>query len=184
MIAASPIPTAALEGRAFGALVSAGFGALWIVVATKLLNRLDWRAWLVVALLAGMLCLGAGKQLQVARHMTITPHSGSKTESDRPMGRQFGVVLALEWIAILGVVVVLARMRRSELILSAIAVIVGLHFVALGRIFSTPVFYFTAIAMVLTALAAFAIRDTTLRQAATCIGCGSALWLTSAFLLA
>jgi len=84
----------------------------------------------------------------------------------------------------LGVVVVLARMRRSELILSAIAVIVGLHFVALGRIFSTPVFYCTAIAMVLTPLAAFGIRDTTLRRAATCTSCGLALWLTSAFLLA
>jgi hypothetical protein len=115
--------------------------------------------------------------------MTIAPHSGSKTESDRPMGRQFGVVLALEWMAILGVVVALARIRRSELILSAIAVIVGLHFLALGRIFSTPAFYLTAIAMVLSALGAFAIRDTTLRRAATCIACGLALWLTSAFLL-
>jgi hypothetical protein len=67
MIAPSPIPTAALEGRAIGALVSAGFGALWIVVAAKLLNRLDWRAWLVVTLIAGLLCIGAGKQLQVAR---------------------------------------------------------------------------------------------------------------------
>ena len=184
MITISPIPTAALEGRAIGALVMAGFGALWIVIAAKLLKRLDWRAWLVVALLTGILCMGAGKQLQLAGRSSDTPHSGSETESDRPIGRQFGIVLALEWAAIVGVVVVFVRMHRSDLILSGIAIVVGLHFAALARIFGAPVYYFTAVAIVLTALAAFAIRDTTVRRAATCIGCGLALWFTSAFLLA
>jgi hypothetical protein len=172
MIATSPIPAADLEGRAIGALVVAGFGALWMVIAAKLLKRLDWRAWLVVALSTGILCIGAGKQLRFASHMSDSPHSGSDTESDHSIGRQFEIVLAVEWIAILGVVVVLALLRRSELIQSAITLIVGVHFVPLASIFSAPVYYFTIIAIVLTALAAFAIRDTIVRRATTCIGCG------------
>jgi len=179
----SPLPADAIRGRAIGALVMIGFGALWMISAANLRKRLDWSTWLVVLLFTGILCVGAGKQLQRAQHMPTSPPSSAHTESDERIRRQFRIVLAFEWIPIFAVVFVLARMRRPELILPAIALIVGLHFIPLAIIFRARLYYFTAIAIVLTTLAALALTGPTLRQTTICVGCGLALWLTSALLL-
>jgi len=74
-------------------------------------------------------------------------------------------------------------MGHPELILPAIAVIVGLHFIPLARLFDFPLYYWTEAAMVFVAVASFAIGNAALRQAITCLGCGLSLWLTSAVLL-
>ena len=67
--------------------------------------------------------------------------------------------------------------------LPAIAVIVGLHFIPLAMLFDFPLYYCTGGTFVFVAIAPFAIGNLAPRQAITCLGCGLALWLTSAVLL-
>jgi hypothetical protein len=96
---------------------------------------------------------------------------------------KLGVVFAAELIAIALLVVLLNLLHRPTFILPAVAVIVGLHFIPLARLFNAPLFYSTGVAMVLSVLFAFAMRDLTRRQAAVGIGCGLVLWITGLSLL-
>jgi hypothetical protein len=90
------------------------------------------------------------------------------------------LLLAFEWVPIFLAAVIFGRMSHPELILPAIAVIVGLHFIPLAKVFNVPLYYWTGGAIVLIAVASFAIGHQDLRQAITCVGCGLSLAHVSA----
>jgi hypothetical protein len=123
------------------------------------------------------------RQLQAARRTLAKPATASQSRFIQNRRRRFRIVLAFEWVPIFLATLVLGRMRHPELILPAIAVIVGLHFIPLAKLFDFPLYYWTGAAMVLIAVASFAIGNPALRLAITCLGCGLSLWLTSAVLL-
>jgi len=173
---------AALKGRAIGAVFMAGFGALWMIIGLKLLRRLHTGPLLVVLAITAVLVLAAIKQFEYAK--TLPSSEGAATSAQAAaIGHRFNMIFAAELIAIFVAVVVLNALRRPTLILPVVAVIVGLHFFPLARLFAAPVFYSTATAMVLSVLFAFSMRDVSRRQAAIGIGCGLILWITSATLL-
>jgi len=91
--------------------------------------------------------------------------------------------MAFEWVPTLLTAVVLGRIGHPELILPAIAVIVGMHFIPLAKLFNLPLYYWTGGSLVLIAVVSFPIGHQVLRQAITGLGCGLSLWLTSAVLL-
>jgi len=126
-IAPEPIP-AAVRSQAIGAIVTTVFGALWTAIGTHFLKRLDWRAWLRIALFTVVLCGTAARQIRRSSLPAVSSASSSSTGFTPRMSRQFALILALEWIPILGAVIVL-RKRRPDFILPAIALIVGLHFI-------------------------------------------------------
>jgi hypothetical protein len=182
-IIATLVPAGALQGRAIGALVMTGFGAFWMVSGANALGLLTWEMWLIIAILTGLLCLGALRRLQAARRMPTAAATASQSQPIQTRRRRFGIVLAFEWVPIFLVVFILGRTGHPELILPAIAVIVGLHFIPLAILFDFPLYYWTGAAFVLVAVASFAIGHPALRQAITCLGCGLSLWLTSTVLL-
>ncbi len=175
---------ASLRGRAISGLVMTGFGALWIISAAEVMKKLDWRAWMAVTVFSFALCVGAVRQFQRARHL---PSTSQQSAAQKAMGlrirRQFGMVLAFEWLPIFGAIFILNRIGRPELIVPAIALIVGLHFIPLAAIFGARLYYLTAGAMIVTTLSAFAISTQVSRQGTICAGCGVILWITAALLL-
>lgn len=182
-ITSTLVPAGALQGRAIGALVMTGFGAIWMISGANALSLLTWEMWLIIAVLTGLLCLVALQQLQAARRMPTAPANASQSQFIQTRRRRFGIVLGFEWVPIFLAAFILGRMGHPELILPVIAVIVGLHFIPLAMLFDFPLYYWTAGAFVLVAVASFAIGHPALRQAITCLGCGLSLWLTSAVLL-
>lgn len=182
-ITAALVPAGAHQGRAIGALVMTAFGAIWMITGANALSILNWEIWLIVAIVTGLLCLVALRQLQAARRIPKTPATASQAKSVQTRRRRFGIILAFEWVPILLVAFVLGRLGHPDFILPAIAVIVGLHFIPLARLFDFPLYYWTGSSFVLVAVASFAIDHLALRQAITCLGCGLALWLTTAAVL-
>jgi MFS family permease len=177
------VPAGAHQGRAIGALVMTAFGAIWMISGATALSLLNWEIWLIVAILTGLLCVAALLELQAARRIPTTPATASQSKSIQTRRRRFGIVLAFEWVPIFLVAFVLGRIGHPDFILPAIAVIVGLHFIPLARLFNCPLYYWTGISFVLVAIGSFAIDPLAIRQAITCLGCGLALWLTTAVLV-
>lgn len=182
-IASTVVPTGALQGRATGALIMAGFGAIWMISGVNALRLFRWETWLVIAVLTGLLCLMARQRLQRARQIASTGVAVPESQSMQDRRRRFGRVMAFEWVPILLTVVVLGCIGHPELIMPAIAVIVGVHFIPLAKLFDVPLYYWTGGSLVLIAVVSFAIGDQVLRQVITGLGCGLSLWLTSAVLL-
>jgi hypothetical protein len=164
--------------EAIGILLLSGFGALWLLLAANFASVLDWRAWLGVGLGTAALAAGAVKRMMIAQHL---PHVPATTTSSA--SAWFWTIVGLEWILIIGVVVFVARRGRRDLIVSLIALIVGLHFLPLAWIFGAQLYYLTGAVIVTASLAAFALRERRQRQAVTCLACGITLWLTSAAIL-
>jgi hypothetical protein len=109
-ITSTLIPAGALQGRATGALVMTGFGAIWMISGANALSLLTWEVWLVTAILTGLLCLLALRRLQAARRMPTTPATSSQSQSIQTRRRRFGIVLAFEWVPIFLVAFMFGRM--------------------------------------------------------------------------
>jgi hypothetical protein len=92
----------------------------------------------------------------------------------RRIGRTVGVWSGVEAVLIAVAVFVLVRLGRPELIAPAVAIIVGLHFAALGRALPLPLYYFTAAGLVVVGAGALALP---VRPTLVTAGIGAALVL-------
>ncbi|HXM17315.1 MAG TPA: hypothetical protein VN934_00725 [Candidatus Tumulicola sp.] len=164
--------------EAIGILLLTGFGALWLLMAANFASVLDWRAWLGVGLGTAALAAGAVKQMLIAQHLPQVPAAATSATS-----AWFWTIVSLEWILIIGAIILVARQGRRDLIVSLIALIVGLHFLPLAWIFGAKLYYLTGGVIAAASLAALALRERRQRQAVTCLACGMVLWLTSAAIL-
>lgn len=175
----APLAPAALRGLAFGVFFMTAFAFVWSALAAYFLRRMGWQTWLVISIITVALCFGAERQLERAGQL----HQRPPEPSSVAVGRQFRAVLIAENTAVLLAILVLAKMGRRDLIVSAIALIVGIHFFPLARIFGMRLYYASGAAIVGASLLAMRIRVPNLRQGITCAACGLVLWMTSATML-
>jgi hypothetical protein len=121
-----------------------------------------------------------------ARHVPSGENSEGQARGRRLQGL-FGLVFGLEIAIIVGLSIVLSRLGLEQLVLPAIAVVVGAHFVPLAALFRVPVYYVTG--CVLVALGAMGIVGilTTGSEgtwgAVVAFGVGIALWVTAAIIV-
>lgn len=135
--ASQRMPRAAMRGIASGVIFMAFFGTLWSLIGVGGLQ--GWGApWLlIVALLIGVALLGGG----------VTLWRGAERLADVAIpeadttGRWFGIVFATEGIAI-GIASYLCNVtNRFDLFFPIMAIIVGLHFLPLARLFGVTFYY-------------------------------------------
>lgn len=162
-----------------------GFGVLWLV-----LGAYDGRLlpeWVRIALwLAGIvLAVGIGvramRSLRLAK--TPPPSTPEQTAAGRRTGRRFGMIFGLEGLAIAGAVAILNAVHRPQAIVLAVAIIVGLHFFPLARIFHVPMYYVTGAVGCLIGIVGFWIGDLPLRGTFVGLSFGLLLWITSVIVL-
>lgn len=84
----------------------------------------------------------------------------------------------MQWGAIVLVIIVLNIVHRTGVIAPAIAIIVGLHFFPLARLFQRPSYYATGILGCAIGIAGFLISDAAVRLSAVGLAFGLLLWLT------
>ena len=173
---------ARMRGVVAGAFVLTLFGSFWSIV-----TLVFWQAhpaWAIplaafVTVLMFAVCL-----------MRWRASTGLLSNDDPPeaaKGKRAGMLgIAVFWIeaGLIGLVSALfGRSGHGEWIPVAIALIVGLHFLPLARIFQAPVYYWTGGASVLGVLLCLPIRTTGLRL--LCVGgvMTAVLWTTAALLL-
>lgn len=95
----------------------------------------------------------------------------------------FGIIFGIECGVIWLCATVLARVGLSIWIPIAVAVVVGLHFIPLARVFEVPLYYWTGALSVLGVLGCSLIRDVGTRLLSAGLTMAAVLWLTAAWLL-
>ena len=105
------------------------------------------------------------------------PDDPSSVKWDKVKKRYFTIV-GLEMLAIILVTNIVAALGRADLIWPSIAVIVGLHFIPLARVFASPIYYVTAAVLTSLGLATPTLPN---GSAQLLLGVGAALtlWATA-----
>jgi hypothetical protein len=161
-----------VSGRATGALIFTGFGALWLVAGFFCREDLTVQAGAGIALVTTGLALAAWNLIRRARLLERVPE-------DPATMRAFHWVNGGQWVVAFVVELVLAWLHLSAYGITAIAVIVGLHLFPLARIFRYPLHYVTGTAMVVWATV-MAITQQEHLQSMTAWGTGAILWISAA----
>ncbi len=98
-------------------------------------------------------------------------------EDGRTVGRLVGIWSAVEGVAIFVAVNVLRNLGMERLILPAVAIIVGLHFIPLARGIPAPMYYATGSALIVLGLGASLLPGPTIAPT-TGLGAATILWAT------
>lgn len=131
-------------------------------------------AWLAVVPVAISLAL-----LLWARSQPVG--TGTPVEGDH-VGRIVGIATAIEGVAIFLVLNVLINLHMDTLVLPAVAIIVGLHFIPIARWVPIPLYYRTGFGLIVVGLAAM-FFPAEHRAIATGVAAALVLWASSVLLV-
>lgn len=166
-----------LAGRAIGSLFFIGFGAAWFVLALYLYEMFSARN-------LGGVFLFAAAQAVVALRLMRRSRKYPRLPEDPKVGRAFGGINAIQWVAIFIIVSILTRLHLDPWSVPAIAGIVGLHLLPLAKLFRNRLHYATGSLLVLWAAGTSVLIKPAHLQAVCSLGTGSILWLSAVATLA
>jgi len=176
-LAFSPLNPAWLKGRMRGALICSTFGAIWMFEAV-FFGDIATPLWLAVVGVVSVAAI-AWPVIRL-RSFRSTRYLLSDSERWAATVVPYWTNFAIEWVLCFGAAFWLSHIHQYALIPECLGVIVGLHFLPLGRIFRSPLYYATGAAMVVGSLASLAIHAGPLRNIAACGVDGLSLWATAA----
>ncbi|MGA9978680.1 MAG: hypothetical protein WBQ08_08600 [Candidatus Sulfotelmatobacter sp.] len=177
------MPTVAhVRGSVAGAAILTLFGSAWCIVALAL-----WPAHPVWSIPAGSVATVVLLALCVMRLTALrnipSIHDPVAAAKGKRAGMLFGIIFGAESGLIWLCAMLLARLGLSVWIPIAVAVIVGLHFIPLARVFEVPLYYWTGALSVLGMLGCSLIRDAGTRLLCAGLTMAAVLWLTAVLLL-
>jgi hypothetical protein len=171
-------PTAnQLTGRAIGSIFFSGFGALWIALSLYVREIFSVDLAICVGAVLAALLLAAYWLLRQARSYPRMPE-------DPAVRRAFHRINGIQWIAVIVVSTVFARLHIDAYAPSAITAIVGIHLFPLAKLFRYPMHNVTGAVLVLWASATVLLVPTEHLQGVTALGTGIILWLSAGATLA
>jgi hypothetical protein len=176
--AASRVPSASsfqLKVGARGALIRSFFGATlmyWAVVLSG--NPTPLKFALVAVPAVGLI----GWAIIRVRGTRKLPSSANDLAYWRGVRSFYWLDVGLEWGLIGSAVLVLIRLARFDLIPQALGVIVGLHYLPLGKIFRAQQYYWTGGVMVAASLGSLLIERGQMRNVVGCVALGLTLWVS------
>jgi hypothetical protein len=163
--------------RAKGALICGVFGTVWMLEALFFGRAITPATLVSVAALAILLIAWPLGLVYSLRDVECSVVMAS-------MARAFWSSVVMEWTLCIIAANWLSRVHRYELIPQALGIIIGLHFVPLGKIFHAPIYYVTAAVMVMGSLAVSTIPAGPVHSLVAYGVVGMSLWGTSAAILA
>lgn len=171
-----------VRGCVAGAAILTLFGSAWCIVALAL-----WPAHPAWSIPAGSVATLVLLALCVMRLRALpnipSVHDPVAAAKGKRAGKLFGIIFGVESGLIWLCATLLARLGLSIWIPIAVAVIVGLHFVPLARVFEVPLYYWTGAVSVLGVLGCSLIRDAGTRLLCAGLTMAAVLWLTAVWLL-
>jgi hypothetical protein len=162
-----------LSGRAVGALFFAGFGAIWLGLSLYALERLGVAT-------VGALLLGFAVLVAAALYLLREAKRWPRVPDDPAIGRAFGWVNAIQWIAVGATVFLCSRLHQDAYVMNAITAIVGLHMFPLARLFKYKPHYFTGTLLVAWSVVSVFVARVDELQGVAAFGTGTILWLSAA----
>ena len=182
---ATPAATpSALRVHGTGLVVCAIFAALWANWARPLLTDSPaawaWGAAVTVAVTSGALLIAGVSMIRRGRRLSRVTGIGDTAPHHMRSG--FKLVLIAEIVVLNVAAYFQIGHHAAQYLAPAVAVVVGLHFLPLAKIFRSPHFVATAVAMTLAGiLAAVAMATSSSVTAANSVAdlaCAIALWGT------
>jgi len=164
-----------VNGATIGAVIGAVFGSLWSIAGATALPR-RWRAC------TGALGIGISTVLVGA-----LVEFGARGRPGKFDGEVYGYAVLLEVACIVAAIAVLRRTARMQMAPSAIAFIVGLHFLGLWKATGSSTFIWVAAAICFLSAWSVLLQGprqagdgTDPRRALVGLGCAVVLWLAAA----
>jgi hypothetical protein len=138
------IPAVAVKGIASGLLMMAGFTLIWAGIAFSGLHGTT-QAWalIVFPFLAVSFVIKGIQLFGVAKLHPAIESEADKAEGKK-MGMWFGIIFGAEGLLIFIAVNVVTNIGHPELTIPAIALVVGLHFFPLAKVFKRTLDYYLA----------------------------------------
>jgi hypothetical protein len=164
-----------LKVSARGALIRSFFGSTLMYWAVVLSGNPTPLKFSVVAVPTVGLIAWAIIRVRATRKLAS---SADELARWRKVRRFYWLDVGLEWGLIGATVLVLARLARFDLIPQAFGVIVGLHYLPLGKIFRAQQYYWTGVVMVAAALGSLLIQRGQIRNVVGCVAVGLTLWVS------
>lgn len=177
------IPKAAVFGAANGVMFMTFFGALWASIGIIGSHGLGAPWSLVLSGIVTLILLsGAISLFGKACNMNhaVTPE---EREQWRKINRKFGLIFGLEGLAIFIASVICNMINNFEVFFPIMAIIVGIHFFPLARLFRENFYYGSGVMLCILGVITFflpmnaTVNNVTLIGTSTFIGFGSALTL-------
>ncbi len=174
----------AMTGMAYGAILMGFFGCLWLVWGLAALNvRTVVVIAAVIAFAASVWIPAAALLRNSSRTMkTSRPLTDEEKREQSRMGRVFGFIFGAEGLLIFLAINVLNNLHLGDYAISAVAAIVGLHFLPLARLYRRPMYTVVGVIMTVAALASLALPSS-VRISVLASAMSAILWVTCVLVL-
>jgi hypothetical protein len=145
---------------------------IWVILAEYYFNNFDFR--IVGFIFGAILIYFIYSYWKLSKKKPLLPEN--KESEDPKKERLYWIILALEGIAIFGANVILTNTGKGELFISCFALIVGLHFIPLAKVFERKFDYYIGIWTILIASTGIVLIlqknfDYHIVNAIVCTGC-------------
>jgi hypothetical protein len=164
--------------RAFGAMIFAVFGSLWLEGWVWYSQAGQWWRYGLVAA-GGVGLLSAA--LSIYRRNRGADLAQAAIAQERRTGRLFHLINIGQWVLILIGVNVLNNTGLGAWDIPFIMLIIGAHFLPLAHLFKRPTHYLTGMALVLFAVAYPFIATAGPHSSVGPLGAGLILWTSAAW---
>jgi hypothetical protein len=150
------MPDAAVKGIATGLCMMAFFTLLWAGIAFGGLYTTNW--WyllLVFPVFSVLFVFNAIKLFRIAKYFPKLTSEADLAEEKR-VGKWFGIIFGAEGLGIFVGINIVVNLGHPDLVIPTIALVVGLHFFPLAKVFKRTIDYYLASWATLIAILGFA----------------------------
>lgn len=180
------LPKTAVFGAANGVMFMTFFGALWASIGIIGSHGLGAPWLLVLSVVVTLILLIGAISLFGKAHNMNNAFIPKVSEHWKKINRKFGLIFGLEGLAIFITSVICNIINHFEVFFPIMAIIVGIHFFPLAKLFRENFYYGTGGVLCILGVITFllptnvTVSNVTLIATSTFIGFGSALtlWLT------
>lgn len=179
-----------VSGTASGVLLMAFFSFLWAGIGLGGLTQFIWLVMIISSLISLILLILGFQLLQKAKKFSKDQSDAAHLQGKK-IGITFGIVFGLEGFFIGLASVIFSVSEQFEYFFPVMAIIVGLHFLPLAKLFQVKVHYVTGLFMTSLGFIALLFLPPTLSTGSgecdlwmIVVGFGSAimLWVTGFFI--
>lgn len=171
-------PSAPLAGRAIGAMFFSVFGGAWLALWSH--SEFPESISVLLAVLAVTILLLWRAYVTYNFNSLALKREKDSIENRRKQ-RVFNLVNVGQWVAIFVVAGILLMAGLENLILPAVILIIGAHFIPLARLFNYTPHYITGAAMMLLAATYPLVAPEGPTSSIGALGAGLILWLSAAW---
>jgi hypothetical protein len=165
-------------GRGIAAIITTGFGFIWLGWGFSVLQGLPTAIWVGYFSVAVALMAFALRAVRRGRKM-VRVHGGLRNDFWQKRRKAFGIVTFLEVVGCIIVVMLANVFRRPDWVAVGISLVVGLHFLPMGRIFGFASYYWVGTLIIVWDILTITALKSWNLTASAAIGTGLILWATA-----